>query len=282
MATVAAVLVCGVMAYRAPGFVYEVADQRPVPPVETIEYFSDDLDQVYRLYVQLPPGYPEPGTRYPVLYALDGQVATDLYTNAVLPLIRRREIPEIIIVGIGHRGGRGLRLGGTLFDTRRVRDFTPVSDSTFTTAGQADTFLRFLDESVVPFIDATYQTHRDDRAIGGYELGGLFSCYAKLSDPDVFQRCLSIAPRFGRAEDYVFKIEADLAASDTPLDGQMYFVTFGDRSSTATVLADTMRSRRYPDLMIGDAAVSGGAEAGTVESAISDGLRFIYSQPSQS
>jgi len=284
MVVAAALIVSGVFAFRYPGYLYEIVDRRPVPEIETIEYSSESLDQTYLLYVQLPPGYGQSNKRYPVLYALDGWAATRMYSRAVLPLIRRREIPEPIIVGIGYKNSGRVFAGAIFLDGRRARDFTSTPDPAIPRSGQADTFLSFLDDKVVPFIDATYRTDTDDRAIGGYELGGLFSCYAALSRPELFQRCLAIDPRFAWQDEQIFEVEEKAAAAGIPLNARIYFASFGDRAftnSAVAFMADTLRRREYPDLVVEDAVVSGRRQTATVETAISDGLRFVYDSPTR-
>ncbi len=284
MAVVAALLVGGVMAYRQPEFVYEHLDRRPLPPIETIQYASASLDQNYELIVQLPPGYAESGKRYPVLYALDGRAAAELYSSAVLPLVRRREIDEYIIVGIAYADSQRLVISNTLLDTRRVRDFTPVPNTAIPQSGQADTFLTFLQDKVVPFIDATYRTDTNDRAIGGYELGGLFAFYAVLSRPELFQRCLAIDPRFSWQSDHIFTIEAEANTPGRPWAATVYFAALGGESTAVSggaIMADTLRSRGFPRLSVYDEVISGHDQYKDMETAVANGFQFFRAHPLQ-
>ena len=86
-------------------------------------------------------------------------------------------------------------------DRRRARDFTPVPEPTLPKSGQADNFIAFLEDKVVPFIDATYRTDPSERGLGGYTLGGLFSAYATLKSPETFNRCLAIDPSIDLGEE---------------------------------------------------------------------------------
>ncbi len=284
MAAAAALIICVVMAYRQPGYIYEQLDRRPVPALETIEFTSESLDQIYQLYVQLPPGYTDSNTRYPVLYAVDGRPATQLYSGAVLPLMRRREISDVIIIGIGYAGNQRLIIGSTFLDSRRARDFTPVPNIAMPQSGQADTFLTFLEDKVIPFIDATYRTDSNDRSVGGYELGGLFSFYAILSRPDLFQRCLAIEPRFSWEDDHIFEVEAQIAETGMLLNASVYFASLGsdlNRLSGEAMMADTLRSRAIPGLKTEHAVASGRSQFAAIQDAVANGLRFFHEHPLQ-
>src|SRR6266545_930492 len=62
---------------------------------------SSIVGQEYRVPVWLPPGYAESERSFPVLYLLDANISFGIAAD-VLTLLVGREIPEIIVVGIGY------------------------------------------------------------------------------------------------------------------------------------------------------------------------------------
>jgi predicted alpha/beta superfamily hydrolase len=68
--------------------------------------------------------------------------------------------------------------------------------------GEGDAYLKFLVDQLKPEIDQRYRTlpGRENTAIGGYEMGGLFALYAGLTRADVFSRVQTISPAVWFAE----------------------------------------------------------------------------------
>jgi predicted alpha/beta superfamily hydrolase len=155
----------------------------------------------YRLYVALPAGYDqEGGTRYPVIYLLDGYfafpAAFPAAVSALGSMAIQREVEDVIVVGIGD--------GEHAFDSwfvSRWRDHTPSHDAATDSAcaasfgvppetvrsGGAPAFLRVLRGEILPFVEATNRTS-GDRRIAGHSFGGRFAACVLLEAPDLFQR----------------------------------------------------------------------------------------------
>jgi predicted alpha/beta superfamily hydrolase len=91
-------------------------------------------------------------------------------------------IPELIIVGIGY-GGLDKSAG-----EKRRRDYRP------TPTGGAQSFLKFLEDELLPFIDNNYRTVPGERAINGYSIGGLFGLYTLFTKPEIFNRYIIGSP----------------------------------------------------------------------------------------
>ncbi len=117
-------------------------------PGETVDFYSTVLDETRRIYVQLPEGYSRRDKKYPVLYVLDGEWLFHLassharfYSYDEVAGIR---IPQVIVVGIEN--------------VDRDRDYTPTQNSgvdlVFPTAGEAETFVDFLQNELIPLCKA--------------------------------------------------------------------------------------------------------------------------------
>lgn len=152
---------------------------------------SPQLGWPIRYRVFLPPSYGElDRKRYPVLYAQDGQA---LFTpdpidgkswemdDALNELYELDVIEEIIVVAI-------------LTDHRRLEMLSPSSDPRHG-GGDGPKYRDFLIDGLKPVIDARYRTlpTREDTALIGASMGGLFSFFSAWTRPDVFGKaaCLS-------------------------------------------------------------------------------------------
>jgi predicted alpha/beta superfamily hydrolase len=148
------------------------------------------------LIVWLPPDYDQKKKqRYPVFYMQDGRNLFDPGTSfagmdwqmdeIADSLIRRGEIQPIIIVGI---------------------DNTPDRTKEYSTGPLGDAYIRFVIDSVKPFIDENYRTKPDaqNTAVGGSSAGGLISFRLAWEHPDVFSKvaCFSSALKIEKI-DYI-------------------------------------------------------------------------------
>jgi hypothetical protein len=275
LAVPAALLVGSAFAYVQRAYLYELLDSRPLPPVETIDFHSDAIGETYRLHVQLPPGYDDTNKDYPLLFALEGTAAVGLYRENIVPLVRRREAEEVIVVGIGYAGGRRAFIGNRFFDNRRIRDYTLGRSGPFNIEGNADAFLAFCTDQLIPFLDATYRTNTTGRCVAGYGVGAHFATYAALTRPDVFARCLAIQPS---PQMNLPSPEVD----DAPVqrDCRFFFTAAGERGSLATValfdFADRLAADGYGQTSVMDAPAASQSPLSAIAPAVTEGLRFLY------
>ena len=153
---------------------------------------SPQLGNSRALRIYLPPSYDENAVkRYPVLYMHDGQNLFDAATSAFGTEWRVDEnadatvgagrMDEVIVVGIDNTANR-------------IWEYTPCCDPSYG-GGGADTYERFLIDSVKPFVDHSFRTlpGKDTTAIMGSSLGGLVSFYIARRNPAVFGKagCMS-------------------------------------------------------------------------------------------
>jgi predicted alpha/beta superfamily hydrolase len=163
----------------------------------------------YLISVALPFHYEErPDTVWPVIYVLDG----NMHFNMVVDMVRFmnirvefcNELPDALIVGIGYP------VTGTLTDMLyqvmhlRMRDFVlgreesgeafmqehfPIAASI--PSGNGLSFMRFLRQELIPWIETDYQADPADRTLLGHSMGANFALYTLFHHPDLFQRCVA-------------------------------------------------------------------------------------------
>src|SRR5258708_7146418 len=152
--------------------------------------FSKTLNEQRKVWVYVPEGAAKsPGTKYPVVYLLDG----DAHFYSVVGLIHQLSTingntlcPEMIVVGIPN--------------TDRIRDLTPThvkkvfGDTTFSkTSGGGENFTKFIADELIPYIDSHYPT-TPYRTMIGHSLGGLMAINTIVHHPHLFANYLAIDP----------------------------------------------------------------------------------------
>lgn len=150
------------------------------------------------LRVWLPPGYDLPenaGQHYPAFYLNDGQNLFEQATSftgiewqvdeTADRLIRTREIPPTIFVGIDNAGPERLK------EYLPYRSLNPV-----VLRPQGSRYPQFLVEEVITFVSQHYRTAKgpEHTLLGGSSLGGLISLYVVIAHPGAFGRVLLESP----------------------------------------------------------------------------------------
>jgi predicted alpha/beta superfamily hydrolase/Flp pilus assembly protein TadD len=144
-------------------------------------FHSNVLDEDRLLYVHLPRDYEDTQLSYPVLYLLYVDVY-NYFADAVMiteKLGGTGEIPPVIIIGVAN--------------TNRYRDLLPAKKRHGDEGGGADDFLKFIEEELIPHIDGTYRT-KDFRILAGPQAAAVFSLYALITKPGLFDAVVSDNP----------------------------------------------------------------------------------------
>lgn len=164
--------------------------ERPHTATASVSVLSDSfpmpqLGRARRVWLYLPPDYATSGRRYPVLYLQDGQNVFDAATSfagewgvdETLDSLARGGDPGAIVVAVDNGGAR------------RIDEYDPWRDPKYG-GGERDAYVRFLAETLKPYVDAHYRTLAGPAHTGvlGSSMGGLIALYAALRRPDVFGR----------------------------------------------------------------------------------------------
>ena len=170
----------------------ETKDKTPTKVVtkytELKTIISKEVDDTFYVYVRLPKHYKTETKSYPVLYLLDGDIAFDMSTSIIRYLQYEKDVPDIIIIGIGY---------GTMMNDNnlnfRERDYAFTKIPQLKNSGGADNYLKFLRNELIPFVEKNYRAN-DNRILEGYSLGGLFSIYTMLKENDLFTSYIAGSP----------------------------------------------------------------------------------------
>ena len=192
------------------------------------------LIRTRRISVLLPADYHATDRRYPVLYLQDGQNLFDDYApygswglRKRLAFMRDKGLGELIVIAIDHA------------ESERMSEFTP-SFRTRLGRGQGKQYVRFLADTLKPYVDRHFRT-RPDRAhtgIGGSSLGGLISIYAGLMYPEVYSKLMIFSPSLW----VMPNIPVHLIQFSAEFHGRIYL--YGGAAESKTMVPNLERFRR--------------------------------------
>ncbi len=151
--------------------------------------FSTILDSERELYIYLPKSYTNNSyKKYPVMYLLDGKRFFHMATGVISQMSDdiSPKIPEMIVVGIKSQN--------------RVRDSSPTysligssgkEEKRLSVTGGANTFIKFLENELIPFIDNNYRTN-DYKVLTGYSFTGLLVTHALFTKTTLFDSYIAV------------------------------------------------------------------------------------------
>jgi uncharacterized protein len=179
------------------------------------------------LAVVTPASYAGSLERYPVLYLTDGDAQIGHARATVEFLARNGLMPETVLVGI--------------LNTSRTRDLTPTRGTDaerteFPTAGGGERFLDFIQQELIPAIDARYRTV-PARLYAGHSFGGLLGVHALLTRPGLFRAVIAASPSLGWDDGLVAR-EARALQGGEPSAPAALFVALGGKEASPVVLED--------------------------------------------
>lgn len=174
------------------------------------------LNENRNVLIHLPHDYYSSTKSYPILYQLDGDDALLFETVAVVNrLVYREEIvPEMIVVAIEN--------------TNRFRDMWPTNTkyNPKPDIAGSQTFLDFIEKELIPYIDTTYRTS-DQRILCGQSLSAVFTLYAFLTKPRLFDAYIASSGAFPDCESYFKELSRQAIEQEDQFEGTHLFVTNG-------------------------------------------------------
>jgi hypothetical protein len=233
----------------------------------------------YQIYVGLPASYAsQPSRRYPVLYVCDGYWDFAVINGFYGGLIYDRDAPEIIIVGFGYPGA------SPDFGALRAYDYTPVAnpveDRDGKRTGHAPAFLRAIETEIIPFVEREYRADHGFRVLGGSSLGGLFTLYAMLERPGLFQGYIAPSPAVDWAHDWLFDREKEFATTHKELPARVFMSGAGAEApgflAAIKRFSEQLQAHHYTGLRYRWRLIDGERHAGTKPESYNRALRFIF------
>jgi predicted alpha/beta superfamily hydrolase len=157
---------------------------------------SKILGEKRTILVATPPQM-KPGL--PLLVVLDGEYTFTNIAVIVNHLVGNGRLPPMVVAGV--------------VNTNRGRDLMPTFEGADFAAGPSDKFLGFLADELVPKLANEYPIGKY-RILAGHSNAGMFSLYAFIRRPEVFQANIALSPSYGLDDRYVALLGRALAKSN--------------------------------------------------------------------
>lgn len=194
---------------RTPGALNSVEEPAgytlPNTEVRRIQSLENGIN--YGLYISVPAEYERTSKKYPVLFHLDADYSFAIAHNVVEHFTQRNNIDGLILVGIAYEGKSQDRF---TYRKNRVRDYTPThvetgfyTDEVVSFSGGGMSFIKFLRNELVPFMENNYRVS-DDRGITGHSLGGYFATYMLVNHPELFNKYILVSPSLWYDDGMIF------------------------------------------------------------------------------
>jgi predicted alpha/beta superfamily hydrolase len=198
------------------------------------EFEIPQLNKTRKIWALLPHDYHTSDEQYPVLYLQDAQNLfgeTGQYgswnIDKKLAVMSDYDIGKIIIIAIEHGEAERLveyNVGKTLLGK-----------------GTGKEYIRFITDTLKPFVDTTFRTlsDRQHTGIGGSSMGGLVSVFSGLMYPEVFGKLMIFSPSLW----VIPKIKLGFLDMFDPMETSVYLYAGGDESESMIKHVTKFRKR---------------------------------------
>ncbi len=248
----------------------------PVLGTQLLKIHSAIVGRDYELHVNLPRFYSDTTRTFPVLYLMDSQWDFPLVNAVFGEQYYDGFVPEIVIVGIAP--------GGTNpnYDSLRTMDLTPTRVAQAPQSGGGPKFLEFIKKEVIPLVESKYRVKKDDRALMGSSLGGLFTLYAMFEETGLFNRYILTSPAIQWDNGVLYSYEKEYSAKNTRLPVHLFMARAELEGSGADFqkFVDLLKSRNYGGLDFQTSVVEGMGHSGGKSVGYPRGLQAVYARPS--
>ncbi len=229
-----------------------------------VRYYSSETNgRDYKIYVSLPNYYDRDSSKtYSVVYVTDGDLYTIPVSVSASVMARPwadENMPEVIVVGIGYDGSLA-----AFFDRRKLDLGSEGHES----------FLQFLQEELIPDIEADYRVDPSVRTLMGHSMGGAFSIYALFNAPETFGQIVALSPSMYPSGD------ADLDSSPV-----RFFLAVGTKGELDELYLPRVRAfheeleaNEYDGLDSKLSILSGETHFTTPQRAFTTGMKWLFSE----
>jgi len=198
------------------------------------EFEIPQLNKTRKIWALLPHDYDTSIDHYPVLYLQDAQ---NLFNENAefgnwqidkkLAVMSDYGIGKVIIIAVEHG------------QKERLLEYNV--GKTVLGKGQGKEYIRFITDTLKPFVDRTYRTkpEREFTGIGGSSMGGLVSIFSGLMYPEVFGKLMIFSPSLW----VIPKIKLGFLDIFEPMDTRIYLYAGGEESETMVEHVTKFRKR---------------------------------------
>jgi len=183
----------------------------------------------YPYHIYLPPNYEQSVKSYPVIYATDGQWEFHRFAHAI-----ETSNKEIILVAIEQGPNE-----------RRIKDYALTGSSSY---------LAFLQDELLPEIEANYRINSDNRALQGASWGGLLVRHAlskEINNP-LFHHFISMDGSYFNDNDEYSELEDIAFPAGSSLSATLYLsgASIGGNDNVVQRFKNDIEARNITDLSL--------------------------------
>ena len=185
-----------------------------MPMQDSLTCFSKNVKDTFTISVQLPLAYAKNTEKHFLVIVLTD---ANFYYPMLAAVLHQYEkaglLPPLILVGVGYKSFE-------LMDSLRMRDFMypkamPADEISAPGGGQR--FYKFITAELLPKVDSSYRTEKQNHTLLGHSFGGYFSLYALLEQINEkrndFSGFVSAAPSLWYNNNYLFRLSKKLKTS---------------------------------------------------------------------
>ncbi|QCK16127.1 alpha/beta hydrolase-fold protein [Mangrovivirga cuniculi] len=218
--------------------------------VEEVTIESKELGQTRELMIYTPFGYADSAYKYyNVMYVFDAQNRMFFDYTTSVSMLSKEAGQGCIVVGI-----KATFIEEIFY--ARNHDFLP-SDTKRNmgpkSKGNAENFLKYIKNEVVPYIESNYPTLPGRTAVG-HSLGASFITYALIEEPDLFDNYIAVSPNVDYDDQRLVRGLRKLNPEE--FESKKYFyISHGDEGETwgwkeanenaYALLKDTLDSEKF-------------------------------------
>jgi predicted alpha/beta superfamily hydrolase len=140
--------------------------------------FSRVLNEQRKIKIYLPEEFKQgSNTKFDVIYLLDGETHFDDFLFIYKFAKNQNFLPPLILIALPN--------SYTSNGNMRDRDFLPEKTTDNLKSGGADNFIAFLKNELIPYMNTKLPVSGNN-SLFGHSLGGFFTMYVLLKEPDLF------------------------------------------------------------------------------------------------
>jgi len=162
-----------------------MVSEKPISFASEITLYSAFLKEQQKIHVYLPEGYESAAEHieYPVIYALDGWALSQTVSGVVNHLGITAAMPKSIVIAI--HNDDDYAYGPELYQSKSGWGDDPSVRLSQFSGGEIDSYMNFLEEELIPFVDQQYRTNHF-RVFVGMSPSAAVGLHTFWKAPDLF------------------------------------------------------------------------------------------------
>ena len=247
-----------------------------IPRSSVIQLTELSSKRVYPVYIQLPKSYKNKLNKtYPVIYLTDAPYTFPIVAGATRFPMNSGKMQQAIIVAIGYEKE-------SIGSASRIRDYTPTFAKGWKKqTGNAQGYIKFIKNTVFPYIEQNYRASHTQKTYIGNSLGGLFGATVLFTEPDLFSHYIIGSPSVWFDSNAILALQANkpkvptkvyisVGAKETPAFGEGQNMVEG-----AKLLVQKINALNSNNIQLKSVVIEGASHATAFPTTAIQGLDWV-------